>query len=145
MFETIPRKKRLRDNAEKKAKAQADQHAAETARLVAGVQGLLEDTRGEVASKMGATVHGLAQVAAAARGREQLEMCVLHRLCSFLGTRVRQGAPIQTRLAGRGDKNMREATCPEAQELWKHSVYVSTTCHTCEAIHMRVSLLLAET
>ncbi|MEC7281244.1 MAG: hypothetical protein VXU50_04185 [Verrucomicrobiota bacterium] len=52
----VREEKRLRDNAEKKAKAQADQHAAETARLVAGVQGLLEDTRGEVASEMGATV-----------------------------------------------------------------------------------------
>ena len=52
----VREEKKKRDNAEKEAKAQADRHAAETARLVAGVQGLLEDTRGQVAGEMGAAV-----------------------------------------------------------------------------------------
>ena len=55
-LQKVREEKRRRDDTEEEAKAQADRHAAETARLVAGVQELLEDTRGEVASEMGATV-----------------------------------------------------------------------------------------
>ena len=48
--------RRLREQAEKEAEKEANLRAAEQARLLAGVQGLLDETRGQVEEEMGSAV-----------------------------------------------------------------------------------------
>ena len=60
--------RRLREQAEKEAEKEANLRAAEQARLLAGVQGLLGETRGQVEEEMGSAVR---DAAAEAEGLER--------------------------------------------------------------------------